>query len=314
MNEIELNRASNLIDPQLAIWGWEIPVYLFLGGVTAGIMIMTPLVQARSKGEPSRWARLLPFAAPVLISIGMVALFLDLAYKLHVLRFYAFFRPSSPMSWGAWILLAIYPVTLLSGLAGLTDSETRAVTGFGPIAGLRLGGLVESARRFAREHAKGLRAASIALGIGLGGYTGLLLGTLGARQVWSSAALGPLFLVSGLSTGAALMMLFPLADDEHHFLRDLDLKAIGLELALLAVFLIGLVTGGEGGQEAAGLFLGGDYTATFWSLVVIAGLAVPLLIEAFEARRSLRPTLWAPALLLIGGFALRWILVSAGQA
>jgi formate-dependent nitrite reductase membrane component NrfD len=314
MHEIELNRASNMIDPSLTIWGWEIPVYLFLGGVTAGIMILAPLVRRRGGTPPSRWARLAPFAAPVLISVGMLALFLDLAHKLHVLRFYAFFRPSSPMSWGAWILLAIYPVTLLAGLAGMNDGETRAVAGFGPVSALRLGGLIERARAFARAHEKGLDRASIALGIGLGGYTGLLLGTLGARQVWSSSVLGPLFLVSGLSTGAALMMLFPLADEERHYLRDLDLKAIGLELALLAVFLIGLVTGGAGGQEAARLFLGGDYTATFWALVVIAGLAVPFAIEAVEARRSLRPTLWAPALLLVGGFALRWILVSAGQA
>ena len=32
-----MNRASNLIDPQLRIWGWEIPVYLFLGGMVAGL-------------------------------------------------------------------------------------------------------------------------------------------------------------------------------------------------------------------------------------------------------------------------------------
>ena len=50
----------------------------------------------------------------------------------------------------------------------------------------------------------------LVLGIGLGAYTGVLLGTLGARPAWSSAVLGPLFLVSGLSTGAALMMLFSL--------------------------------------------------------------------------------------------------------
>ena len=82
MNEIELNRASHLIDPHLQIWGWEIPVYLFLGGLTAGIMILSALL-ARGKRpeERSRWARWLPFVAPVLLSVGMLALFLDLAKR-----------------------------------------------------------------------------------------------------------------------------------------------------------------------------------------------------------------------------------------
>ena len=34
------------IDPALAIWSWEIPVYLFLGGMTAGVMILAALAGA----------------------------------------------------------------------------------------------------------------------------------------------------------------------------------------------------------------------------------------------------------------------------
>ena len=36
-------------------------------------------------------------------------------------------------------------------------------------------------------------------------YTGILLNTMVARPLWNSAILGPLFLVSGLSAGAAVM-------------------------------------------------------------------------------------------------------------
>ena len=31
-------RYNHKIDPVLGIWSWEIPTYLFLGGLTAGIM------------------------------------------------------------------------------------------------------------------------------------------------------------------------------------------------------------------------------------------------------------------------------------
>jgi hypothetical protein len=41
---------------------------------------------------------------------------------------------------------------------------------------------------------------------------------------------------------------------------------------------------------------------------------VPLLLETLEARLHLGATRVAPALVLAGGLALRWILVAAGQA
>jgi len=315
MHEIEIIRDNNLIDPAMHIWGWEIPVYLFLGGLTAGIMILTPMLWGRTAPEDrSRWARWLPFAAPVLISLGMVALFLDLAYKEHVYRFYMAFRPASPMSWGSWLLLGIYPATLLLGLMGLTDREAGKLASWGPLNATGLGKLLTWARGLARAWEKPLIWANVALGIGLGGYTGLLLGTLSARPAWSSTVLGPLFLISGVSTGAALMMLFPLNHKEHGLLRGWDLGAIVIELGLLGVFLLGLFTSGASGRQAAMLFLGGPYTATFWTLVVIAGLAVPLALELVEGAKKLSATRLAPALLLVGGLSLRWILVVAGQA
>jgi len=313
--EVELIRNNPGIDPTMHIWGWEVPVYLFLGGLTAGVMILSALLPMHSKSkERSRWARYMIFSAPVIISLGMGALFLDLAYKLHVFRFYTTFQVTSPMSWGAWILVAIYPATILLGLAELTDDETDWLAGWKPLAMLRLGGLLRWARTLAQGRLGGLRWANIALGVGLGGYTGILLGTLGARAMWNSSVLGPLFLVSGLSTGAAFMMLFAVNHDEHRLLRRWDLAAIGLEVVLLSLFILGLVTGGgEPGLRAVSLILGGKYTAPFWALVVAVGLAVPFLLELLESRKGARPTRVAPALILVGGLALRWIIVSAGQ-
>jgi formate-dependent nitrite reductase membrane component NrfD len=241
----------------------------------------------------------------------MGALFLDLAGKLHVWRFYLAFRWTSPMSWGAWILVLVYPVTVLVALAGLDEAQmdrVAAALGRGWVAALAV-----RARAFGRAHAAGLRRANLATGVALGVYTGVLLSTLGARALWGSALLGPLFLVSGLSTGAALLLLLRLSDEERHLVARWDRVAIGLELLVLALFLVGLATSGADGRSAAGLLLGGPYTAPFWALVVIGGLAVPLVLELLEARLHLPPTLAAPGLVLAGGLALRWILVIAGQ-
>jgi protein NrfD len=41
MFELLTTRHNPLVDPALHIWGWEIPVYLFLGGWVAGSMALT---------------------------------------------------------------------------------------------------------------------------------------------------------------------------------------------------------------------------------------------------------------------------------
>jgi protein NrfD len=293
MTEFELFRHNPLIDPNLHIWGWQIAVYLFLGGLAAGVMVLAGVANARQ----SRAARLLIFIAPIALSLGMLALFLDLENKLHVLRFYTAFRVTSPMSWGSWILLLIYPATILYG-----------------IAQLEIGGRFADAIAFARRHEPLLRRANLALGVALGAYTGILLGTLTARAAWSSLFLAPLFLASGISGGAALAMLLPVTEPDRDSFRRWDLVAIAAELAVLGFFFLDLVSaGGARGRAAATLFFGGPYTAVFWSLVVIAGLAVPVIVELFETRRRIHVAI-APALVLAGGLALRWIFVLAGQA
>jgi formate-dependent nitrite reductase membrane component NrfD len=309
--EIDIARHSIAIDPALHIWGWEIPVYLFLGGMAAGVMILSSLLALR-RAERSPAARWLALAAPVLVSLGMGALFLDLAHKLHVWRFYLAFRWTSPMSWGSWILIVVYPVTLLFGLAALSEGQLEAAAALARRVGLE--GLLRRARALALPRAARLAWVHLVTGVALGVYTGILLSTLGARALWSSALLGPLFLVSGLSTGAALLLLFPISSEERHFLVRWDLLAIGLELVVLLLFLAGLATSGADGKQALDLLLGGRFTAPFWTLVVIGGLAAPVLLETLEARFHYRVTAVAPLLVLAGGLALRWILVAAGQA
>jgi formate-dependent nitrite reductase membrane component NrfD len=309
MTELDLSRHSPLLDPHLHVWGWEIPVYLFIGGMAAGAMILLPLLAARA-GPPSRWSRWLGFAVPLLVSVGMVALLLDLEDKLHAYRFYLAFRWTSPMSWGAWILLLVYPVSLLWALAALTEEEAAALARrVGP-----LGRLVAAARALAMPRLVALRWASLVVGIGLGVYTGILLSALGARALWASPVLGPLFLASGASSGAALLALFPLEDRERHWLHAAHYKAMAAEAILLLLFVLGHATGDAAGRAALAALVRGPYALAFWGLVVACGLLLPVAVDVAGARVKLRHTAVVPALVLLGGLALRWVMVAAGQA
>ena len=309
--EATTTRTNPGIDPTLHIWGWEIVVYLFLGGLVAGIFVLSAALELRSGEKPKGDAlRLMPFAALGLLSLGMVALWLDLAHKLWAWRFYMFFHVTSPMSWGAWILVLIYPVGLLLGLGSMTEAQRAWLRGKTPKA---LAPLLEKSFAWADAGRRGILLTSVGMGVALGIYTGLLLGTMPSRIAWNSAVLGPLFLASGISTGAALLLLLPLEEGERKTLVRWDAAAIVAELVLIALMLLGWATSGDAGQWAAAQFLGGPYTAVFFSCVVVLGLLVPLLMEAVEAKRHLTFTVMLPVLILSGGLALRWILLTAGQ-
>jgi len=304
--EVVTTRHNHGIDPTLHIWGWEIPVYLFLGGLAAGLLVLPAVLEmVRKDVNLPASVKHMPLAGLAMISLGMVALFLDLEYKLHVYRFYLSLEPASPMSWGSWILLLVYPAGLLLWLMLLGEDGRRR---------LLPARVADATVRFFRNRRSAILWSNVVAGVSLGTYTGLLLGTLSARPLWNTTVLGPLFLVSGLSTAAAFMLLFRPRGDTHDKLVKWDMALIAVELFFIGLFILTLTTGSRVSQLAARDFLGGPWTGLFWSLVVFVGLVVPLTMEFVERKRHLRPTIMTSILILVGGLSLRWILLAAGQA
>jgi formate-dependent nitrite reductase membrane component NrfD len=126
--------------------------------------------------------------------------------------------------------------------------------------------------------------------------------------------LAPLFLVSGAASGGAFLCLF-LRADEHRRLAPISMTLCGVEVALLGAYLLNLVFGAEAGKRAGGLLLDGGFGLAFWGLVVLAGLLLPLALEAWELRGRSLPALLGrvpPLLKLTGSIALRFVIVYAG--
>jgi formate-dependent nitrite reductase membrane component NrfD len=311
LTELVQTAHSPATDPRLHVWGWEIPVYLFLGGFTAGIMILSgwALWKGRRNLRPHTTFALASSGLLLLgllaISLGMVALFLDLGHKPFVWRLYLTMKPWSPMSWGAWILLVVYPVLAAGVLLDPPQPLLRRFPALGPV-------VAWMARHELVRRAVGF--VSIATGVALGIYTGILLSALGARPLWSSGLLGPLFLVSGLSTAAAFAHWASPEPDERVQMAWLDNLFLAIELGLVGLLLVGLLSSTAASAEAARLLLGGPYTAVFWVGVVGIGMVLPLAIQSLAVTHRIRHTPLAPLLVLAGGLALRFVLVSAGQA
>ena len=304
MTDLVLTRHNELIDPLVRVWGWQIPVYLFLGGWVAGMMIIVGYFLLRGRHrEETCVCSVLPGLSVIILSLGMLALFLDLEHKLYVWRLYTTFQITSPMSWGAWILLLVYPALAAAFVLRPPEILRGIWPGFDRL----------TARLQEPPFVGAIAAANIVLGVSLGIYTGILLSSLGARPFWSSAILGPLFLVSGLSSAAAFTHLVARHVEERELLAKSDNVFLVSELLVIALFLIGLLSASQAHVDAARLVLGGPFTAVFWVLVVAVGIVIPLIIQVLAVSHRIAHTPLGPLLVMAGGLALRFVVVAAGQ-
>lgn len=305
MLELTTTRTNPQIDPSLHIWGWEIPVYLFLGGLVAGIMIISGYFIFKGRYKHSYFSCFyLPHISLVLLSAGMFALFLDLEHKLYVWRLYTTFQIASPMSWGSWILILVYPTLLATTLTRVPPAFQNRIKLFD-----RISAFITQRPMLV----KNIGVLSMIVGAILGMYTGVLLSSLGARPLWNSAVLWVLFLVSGLSSAAAFVHM--ITDDvyERELLAKADNGFLIIELFLIAQFIIGLLSSTRVHQHAAHLLLAGPYAATFWVFVIGIGIVIPLIIQLLAVNHKVQHTPIAPIMVVVGGLILRFIIVSAGQ-
>lgn len=335
--EFTTTRSNPGVDPVLQAWRVEVPIDLFAAALAAGLMVFAGLhllLRRPDRPEPHVACTVGPIVGFGLLSCGLTALFLDLSHKLYVWRLYLTFEPTSPMSWGSYLMLLSYGALLVNAVAHLPQSVPVLTRKIPRLEALSRA-LFSSPRRVLA-----LGFANLGLGFALGIYTGTLLSTLRARPLWNSPLLGPIFLVSGLVTAAALLhAILVIAGTDGpgsgwrrvgsffarvtggtrpdvgsaERLRWTTLGLLALQAALLGLYVVGLVTAPEVGQRAVLPLLSGKWAPLFWGGVVVAGTLLPFAWQALELRRVLRATLIPAALVAVGAFLLRYVLVFAGQ-
>lgn len=294
------------IDPHLAIWHWQIPLYLFVGGLAAGILFFAALYTIMGKEDKYPGAvRRAPILVPFLLIIGLIALFIDLRHKLFFWQLYTTIRLESPMSWGAWTLLAITPLSMVWVALHIREFFPNWDWKFD---------ILKEIERFLVKHKYYLAWIIIVYAVILGIYTGILLSAFNARPLWNTSILGPLFLTSGLSAGAAVIILFAKSKKERILFARIDLLLIAIELFLITHMFMGFNASTSVQIDAAQLFLGGAYTAPFWIFVVALGMIVPAALEIMELRHIKIPVIIPVILVLFGSIMLRFIITYAGQA
>ncbi len=299
-------RMNDRVDPTLNIWHWEIPFYLFVGGLAAGILFFAAFyyLNGKEKEYPAA-VKVAPMLAPFLLIIGLGALFIDLNHQWYFWRLYTTVRLESPMSWGAWTLMVITPLSIVWAAMHISDVFPKWDWKYE---------FLDKLVKFFISYKKTIAWIMAVYAVLLGIYTGVLLSAFNARPLWNTSILGPLFLTSGLSAGAAVIVFFSKSELERRLFSKIDIIIIAAELFFIIHMFMGLLASTEVQIEAAQLFLNGPYTIPFWIFVVFLGMVVPALLEFLELRGQRIPVLIPVLLILMGNVMLRFLIVYAGQA
>jgi formate-dependent nitrite reductase membrane component NrfD len=308
-------------------WGFLIILYLFLGGLSAGMFFVSAVATFfhNSDGRHQRIARWGALLAPWPVALGSALLIFDLGNWYRFYKLFLHFRWVSPMSIGAWLLMLFTALALVYAYSWLEQGERDWLMAKIP---RRASGL----RKWIRD-LSGARRTLAALGLplaaGVGIYTGVLLGAVQSRPFWNTNLVAQLFLFSALSTGCAGLMLAlsfskrTMSVEELRLLYLLDICFLTLEFFVVLPYLIHGQLSVEAVRQSMHLILGGPFTLVFWIFFLWFGLLLPLAIEVGEmlpgmlSRGGLHARKWLAAttavLILSGGFLLRYVFVFAGQ-
>jgi len=245
-----------------------------------------------------------PAAVPFPLVLGFFFLFCDLQHNFYFWQLYTIVRIESPMSWVAWVLMAITPLSMLWAASYVRELFPKWDWKFK---------ILKTVEKWLIANRILMAWPMAVLSVILGIYTGILLSAFNARPLWNTSILGPLFLVSGMSTGAAVIMLMSKDHKERKIIGRIDILLIIVELFFIIHLFMGFLAGSEVQIDAAKLFLGGDFTAPFFAFVVILGLILPAILEIMELKGFKVPVIVPAILILIGGLIFRFLMVEAGQ-
>ncbi len=268
---------------------WEMMIvwYFFLGGIAGGSYFTAAIADNFGGARDRAVAR-----AGYLLSLPLVAacgvlLIADLGVPARFLNMLATFKFWDPMSIGAWAVGVFGAFSFVSSALSLSSSESMAA--------LR----------------RKVSLVGIFFGFFLASYTGVLLSN-SAMPFWSDTRLmGALFLASGASTGIAAITLVLFLTGQSSGegwgkLKHADRYSMIFELVLLVALVAAL-------GAAAKPLLSGHYAPMFWGGLVGLGLVLPLVLDFVGSRARALGAL-AAALVLIGGFVLRYVVLMSIQA
>jgi formate-dependent nitrite reductase membrane component NrfD len=288
------NAYQNVPMLKRPFWGWEIAIYFFIEGISAGGFILCTVADFIDRERFRSLIRVSRFLSILLVVPCPPLLIIDLGRPERFHHMLRIVKRSSPMNIGAWALTGY-------GTLGAVAAALEL-----PAENLPLGArLLQGVQRFLPKRLVSLLTMPFAYT--MVSYPGVLLSTT-ANPAWAQTHfLGALFSASSLSSAAAALTLcanFTGDHVVHEAIEKFEDVTTAAEGAALVAYL-------AGAGRAARPVTHGKQSKLFWWGGVVAGLIAPALLRRSKWKPANSGL--APLLTLVGTFALKWAIVHAAQ-
>ncbi|MBQ4772132.1 cytochrome c nitrite reductase subunit NrfD [Pectobacterium versatile] len=302
------------------VWDWPIAIYLFLVGISAGLVTLSALLRRYHPEQATADSTLMRttlILAPCTIILGLLILVFHLTRPWTFWKLMFHYSFTSVMSVGV-MLFQVYMAALAVWLVNIFSEQVIVLQQ----RWLPKLVMLPKVLSWLAPMQKSLDIVMLLLAVMLGAYTGFLLSALKTYPLLNNPILPALFLFSGVSSGAAVALIAMACryrrnphSEEAHFVHRVETPVVWLEIFLLFAFFIGLALGDDGKQRALVAAVGGGFWAVwFWLGVVGIGLILPLLLKSWANRQhSPYGVLAVCGMSLVGVLLLRFFILYAGQ-
>lgn len=284
-------------------WGLPVALDLFLAGLGAGAFMLAVGAQLANDRKYRAVSLTGALIAPWPVILGVLLLVIDLGRPT---RFWEMllrkgdgilmFNINSTMSIGTWLLTAFVILSLVHIVVSLATIPFK----WGKIA----------------RAVSGLVGLPVALMVST--YTGVLL-SAARSELWSIPVLPMVFVPSAIASGVAAVIFIlalgrviePATPGESNIpgLERLTGGVLIFQLVAMIIFMaLGL------GMPAMKTMIGPGYGLLWWVGIIGLGVIVPLVAGYAPKARSAQISLVVSALVLLGGFFLRYAILVVGQA
>lgn len=285
-------------------WGLYILSFAFFVGLSAGGLIVASAAEVFGVTSLKPLARIGVLTAAACVAIAALTIIPDLGRPDRVYNLVLHPQWRSPLVWDVLIITAyfIFAVVDLGVMTARGQSTARR------------------ARRLRLLAFVGLPMAVL-----LHAITAWIFGLQISRPLWNTALMAPLFVVSALLSGTALLTLvvlaahrfdrFELTQATRNTLATLMAAALAIDLFLVGSDYLTILWGNVPRDRSAlaTILPGGGWQWVFWLEWVVGGLVPFCLLVAPRARRSSGALAAASVLVMVGVYAFRIELVVGGM-
>ena len=279
-------------------WGLYITCFMFFVGLSAGGLIVASSASVFRVKEYKKVALPAVILSTVCICLAGMFVLIDLGGIQRVWRIVASPNPASPLFWDICVI-TLYLVVNIVYLAFMTSKKPGAQDRVAVVS------------RFA-----------LPVAILVHSVTAWIFGLEMAKEGWYSAIMAPLFVVSAMDSGLALLLLSLMGLNKSGLFKT-DKKLLtnlaGLLATCIAIdgFLIGcevltMAYPGAAGAETLSIMATGATAPFFW-FEIIVGILIPLAILLFAKNRARMGLVAAASVcVVVGVFCKRvWLLLTS---